>query len=291
VEETGKGDGARGLELRTKRDKLLILLVALIVVVGIVDYFLFRELGRDKGPPQEKEEVKQDVPADRIPESSRGEGTWLLEEEAERKTESVVSPPSNQEQLSPELRSDEPSLFEESDTTEVDSEIDTTASSHSNQSELPAEPQTVEPSPIEDHDVGETPERSTEASLVLTREETAPVTIEEAEFEEAKRPVIQGSAIALAVEDREPRGISDRVSVRERRVYCWLHVVDGQGEKVTVRWVQNGHEMSEAHLSVGSNNWRTWSYITLTPDMIGPAQVEILEDDRLLKTLSFEITE
>ena len=106
------------------------------------------------------------------------------------------------------------------------------------------------------------------------------------------RALIRRSAIALGVQNREPIGISHRVSVRQERVYCWMHVIDGKGEKVTVRWIGKGRRVAEAHLPVGSNSWRTWAYVSLKPGMIGPAQVEILgENGEILKTLSFEITE
>jgi hypothetical protein len=106
------------------------------------------------------------------------------------------------------------------------------------------------------------------------------------------RPVIRRSAIALRVENREPTGVCQQVSVTQGRVYCWMHVNNGKGEKVTVRWIRKGQRTTDTHLQVGSNSWRTWAYASLTSGMIGPARVEILDEKgRLLKTLSFEITE
>ena len=106
----------------------------------------------------------------------------------------------------------------------------------------------------------------------------------------AQRPVIGRSAIALGVKNREPVGISERVSIDQQRVYCWLHVVNAEGEEITVRWINKGQRIGESHLPVGSNSWRTWSYVTLNPSMIGPAQVEILDENgNTLQTLSFEI--
>jgi hypothetical protein len=104
--------------------------------------------------------------------------------------------------------------------------------------------------------------------------------------------VVRRSAIALGVEDREPKGICQRVSVDQGRVYCWVHVIDGEGRKNLVRWILNGKSLWETRLSVGSNNWRTWAYMTLRPGMIGQARAEILrEDGELLHAESFEIAE
>jgi hypothetical protein len=107
------------------------------------------------------------------------------------------------------------------------------------------------------------------------------------------RPVIRRSTIALGVEGREPVGMSKRVSVRQGRVYCWIHVINCKGGAVIVRWIgEKGKRIADVHLRVGSNTWRTWSYLSLRPSMIGPAQVEIRDENgEILETLSFEITE
>lgn len=105
-------------------------------------------------------------------------------------------------------------------------------------------------------------------------------------------PVIRRSAIALGVEKREPIGVTQRVSVSQQRVYCWMHVINGQGEKVTVRWMRKRNKITETHLPIGSNSWRTWSYHSLRPSMIGPARAEIRDENgEILETLPFEITE
>jgi hypothetical protein len=58
-----------------------------------------------------------------------------------------------------------------------------------------------------------------------------------------------------------------------------------------VRWIAKGREFWETHLVVGSNNWRTWAYVTLRPGLVGPARVDIVNaDGELLHTESFEIT-
>jgi hypothetical protein len=102
---------------------------------------------------------------------------------------------------------------------------------------------------------------------------------------------IKGLAIALGVENREPRVVSKRVSVDHGRVYCWIHVTNGKGKRIIVRWISKGKELWETRLSIGSNDWRTWAYITLRPGMIGPAQADILDEKGgLLHTTFFEIT-
>jgi len=87
--------------------------------------------------------------------------------------------------------------------------------------------------------------------------------------------------------------MSKRVSVSQGRVYCWIHVINGKGGAIIVRWIgEKGKRIADVDLRVGSNSWRTWSYLSLRPSMIGPAQVEIRDENgEILETLSFEITE
>jgi hypothetical protein len=105
------------------------------------------------------------------------------------------------------------------------------------------------------------------------------------------RTEVHRSAIALTIENRKPQGVSDRVSIHQGKVYCWIHVKGGKGKDVIVRWVVKGEKLWETPLRVGSNDWRTWAYITLRPSMVGQARADILSDEgEVLKTESFEIT-
>ena len=140
-----------------------------------------------------------------------------------------------------------------------------------------------EPSQASEKPAGTLPQPSKQETRAPAFSETAPI---------RNRILIQRSAIALAVRDREPKGVSQRISVRQKRVYCWVHVINSKGRRITLRWIRKGHKITDIHLPVGSNSWRTWSYTTLKPTMIGSAQVHILDENgKLLKTLSFEITE
>lgn len=165
--------------------------------------------------------------------------------------------------------------------------------------ELGAESQTTEEKPsdsqlsggkeLESQESSETP---AVGSVHPSWEQIQAGTVREGMPARVDRPGIHRSAIALGVENREPTGVCQQVSVTQGRVYCWMHVNNGKGEKVTVRWIRKGKKATETHLQIGSNSWRTWAYVSLGPNMIGPARVEILDENgELLKTLSFEVTE
>ncbi len=153
-------------------------------------------------------------------------------------------------------------------------------------------PQGSQPSGAQEPDSKEVPQTSAKGFAHPSRNHTRAVAASEKVPATVNRALIRRSAIALGVQNREPIGISHRVSVRQERVYCWMHVINGQGVKLTVRWIGKGRRIAEVHLPVGSDSWRTWAYISLEAGMVGPAQVEILDDNgEILKTLSFEITE
>jgi hypothetical protein len=135
---------------------------------------------------------------------------------------------------------------------------------------------------LETHDIARAQSTGEKSDTLAVRENGGP----------RGNPIrIKGLAIALGVENREPRVVSKRVSVDHGRVYCWIHVTNGKGKRIIVRWISKGKELWETRLSIGSNDWRTWAYITLRPGMIGPAQADILDEKGgLLHTTFFEIT-
>jgi len=178
---------------------------------------------------------------------------------------------------------------------QVDTEVETQAESKDTVVTDESQPSPV--SQVAESELREVLEEPVETSPQPSQQQmpepkipTAAVT--ESAPREVKRARIKRSAIALNVRNREPTGVSERVSVRQQRVYCWMQVVDGQGGKVIVRWISKGQKVGETHLRVGSKSWRTWSYITLRPGMVGLAEAQILDENgQLLETLSFEIVE
>ncbi len=153
-------------------------------------------------------------------------------------------------------------------------------------------PQGSQPSRVQEPEVKDVSETPAKGFAHTSRQQIRAVGDSESVPARVTNILIRRSAIALDVENREPIKLSQQVSVQQDRVYCWMHIINGQGVKVTVRWIGRGRRIAEVHLPVGSNSWRTWAYISLKPSMIGPAQVEILDENgEILKTLSFEITE
>jgi cytoskeletal protein RodZ len=258
--------------------------VFLAVMIGYNRYF---HSGPNKRVFEENRQLQDDRSARPVSESKMEAETESRKENIRQEKETVVS-----------ARPSQAGLTQENDIQKSPKDL-TSSQLPGVVSESGAEFQTIQdkpqgsqPSRAQEPESKEVPQTSAKGFAHPSRHHTRAAAASESAPARVTHALIRRSAIALGVENREPIGISQRVSVSQQRVYCWMHVIDGKGEKLTVRWIGKGRRVAEAHLPVGSNSWRTWAYISLKPGMIGPAQVEILgENGEILKTLSFEITE
>lgn len=245
------------------RKNVLIILLA-VIFAGIIGYALYLYLGTDKRLSGENRQIKDDIEARQASVSRMDQEVGPPEGGLHPEKETVVSS-FQQLRVVKESSAESQAIQDKTRDPQASGEEDTE----------PTEVSGTFPEPL--------PQSTEEEKRAQAFSEDVPG--------RANPTVIRRSAIALGVENREPRDVSEHVSVRQGRVYCWVHVINGQGGKITVRWIRKGRKFWETHLPIGSNNWRTWAYITLRPGMIGPAQADIVnEDGRLLQTLSFEIT-
>ena len=70
---------------------------------------------------------------------------------------------------------------------------------------------------------------------------------------------VEQIAIAIAVEDREPIGVSDVFADTVGALYCFTEI-RGMGESTTVSqvWYYGEKRMAEVKLNVRGYRWRTW---------------------------------
>jgi hypothetical protein len=271
----------------TRKNALVISAGGLLaVVIGCALYF---SLGSQKGPSEESRESKVVIAARGAPASKAEDvGEKPIEDVSPDKETAAVSP-------SREARGDQggesgnqksPDTLAVSQPSRV---IQEPGAESQTTEEKPSDSQLSEGKELESQESSETP---AVGSVHPSGEQIQALTVRGDTSARVDRPVIRRSAIALGVETREPTGVCQQVSVTQGRVYCWMHVNNGKGEKVTVRWIRKGQRATDTRLPVGSNSWRTWAHVSLAPGMIGPARVEILDENgELLKTLSFEVTE
>ena len=104
---------------------------------------------------------------------------------------------------------------------------------------------------------------------------------------------IEKSAFCTKIKNREPEGISKVFPSDVGRVYLWMTVSrTDKPAKIKHVWYYGVKKMREIPLDIKYKRTRTWSYKNILPQWSGDWHVEILdENDRVLKRLSFRITE
>ena len=98
---------------------------------------------------------------------------------------------------------------------------------------------------------------------------------------------------AVAIQDKEPIGVSERFPPDIGKVYCWTKIQsDTVPTKIYHVWYYKGREMARVELGITYNTFRTWSSKNILPEWVGNWKV-VVEDEKGNKVAekSFEITE
>jgi len=104
---------------------------------------------------------------------------------------------------------------------------------------------------------------------------------------------IEKIEFAVAIQDRNPIGTSDKFPADIGKIYCWTKVV---AEKIPTKiyhvWYYGNREMARVELGIMYHTFRTWSSKKILPQWIGTWKV-IVEDEEGNKVAekSFEITD
>jgi len=98
---------------------------------------------------------------------------------------------------------------------------------------------------------------------------------------------------AVAVQEGEPVGISEKFPPDIGKVYCWSKV---EAEKVPVKiyhvWYYGDKEVAKVELEVKSKLYSVWSAVSINPQWKGVWKVEVQDGGgNRLAEKSFEITE
>jgi hypothetical protein len=85
------------------------------------------------------------------------------------------------------------------------------------------------------------------------------------------------AVVCRDVVDRTPVGAGDVFAKEIPRVYCFTRVVGAEpGTHLIHNWYYQGNLKASVDLTVGSSDYRTWSYKTMMPQWTGEWMVEIL---------------
>ena len=95
----------------------------------------------------------------------------------------------------------------------------------------------------------------------------------------------------IDLETRSVTGAAATFTPDGGRVYC-LTRVHGMRPPATVThaWYYEGKTMARVDLTIGSENWRTWSYKSYLPGWTGNWEVKVLDEDGMvLGSAGFEV--
>lgn len=102
---------------------------------------------------------------------------------------------------------------------------------------------------------------------------------------------VEGAAICENVVDREPVDAGSSFPVSVGRLYCFTKIVGADSPtEVTHVWYFGDAERARVTLSVGGNNWRTYTSKVVQEHEVGAWRVEVLDaDGNTLETVEFEV--
>ena len=90
---------------------------------------------------------------------------------------------------------------------------------------------------------------------------------------------------------RSVTGAANTFAADAGRVYCLTRVHGMRPPaSVTHAWYYEGKTMARVDLTIGSENWRTWSYKSYLPGWTGNWEVKVLDEDGMvLGSAGFEV--
>lgn len=103
---------------------------------------------------------------------------------------------------------------------------------------------------------------------------------------------VDKAAIALGIDKHEPLRPGTVFKSNVGKLYCYSKIrgMNATENHVVHRWIYNGKALSNVTLKLKSKLYRTYSTKTITKDMVGDWEVEIVSPDgKVLKTLEFVI--
>lgn len=107
------------------------------------------------------------------------------------------------------------------------------------------------------------------------------------------KPQVIRAQLTSAIHQREPVDIIDHVWLeknKSEKIYFFVHLRDLSGQRVNVRWHYQDKEIAKVSLSIGSQNWRTYSSKSLNKNKLGAWRVTLHDQSgKLLSKRNFTV--
>ena len=107
--------------------------------------------------------------------------------------------------------------------------------------------------------------------------------------QEAEGPTVEAS-IGTAVQDRALQGAAETFPTSVGTVYCYTKIGKTHpGDVVEHVWYHGADEVGRVKLNIGASPWRTWSSKVVPPEASGEWRVDVVQDGKVLKSVSFKV--
>ena len=104
------------------------------------------------------------------------------------------------------------------------------------------------------------------------------------------QPSVLESAICAGIEEHAPVAATDTVAADVGQIYCWTRIGAATGQTVVHAWMHGGTTRARVELTIGSDDWRTYSSKRILPEWTGDWEVKVLtQDGAVLASIPFYV--
>ena len=100
--------------------------------------------------------------------------------------------------------------------------------------------------------------------------------------------MVARATFAAGIQDREPVAPSDVFVNEMSPVFFFTEIMGGDGRTIVHRWKYQGNVMADVSFTIQGPRWRIYSSKVLLPFWVGTWTVDVLENDVILGTWSFD---
>jgi len=126
-------------------------------------------------------------------------------------------------------------------------------------------------------------------AMVLSGLATAGSAVAQQAAQEAEGPTVEAS-VGTAVQDRTLQGAAETFPASVGTVYCFTKVGKTRsGDVIEHVWYHGEQEVGRVKLNIGGSPWRTWSSKVVPPEATGDWRVDVVQEGKVLKSVSFKV--
>ncbi|WP_416306599.1 DUF2914 domain-containing protein [Neptunicella sp. SCSIO 80796] len=106
-------------------------------------------------------------------------------------------------------------------------------------------------------------------------------------------PQISELQLTTFIQQRQPvDNLNHQVLIEKGqigKVYFYTRAENLANKQIIHRWLYQGQHKADVTLTIGSQNWRTYSSKRIRPDWTGKWQVQVLVDEQIIARYDFDV--